>query len=220
MLRPRTIKYGDREVPVIERGWRSSGGRPPYPQTYALKPGQRWKTAPTTMKQSEHYVVLEDGVIIYPQDRIEGIDAIPVGAAIARELIAEGAQWAVWTECWGGLVLVGPDLVCVDKSGEIGDLFDRLRAANTNRWGGTPDAVAQFANGRVAMRDGKRASKDFLQKNQHEFARAAERLLGDNLDLAVVEWAYPPVLGLRAAVLSGTDVGLRRRANGRSPNIM
>ena len=70
----RTIQYGDRIVPVQVREW-VSGERLPYRKTYALKPGQHWRDAPETQKQSEHYVHLTDG------------QSIPVGAMIARELV-------------------------------------------------------------------------------------------------------------------------------------
>src|ERR1700722_5123572 len=187
----RTIRYGDRMVPIIERHWKTSGGKPPYPKTYALKPGQHWKDAPLTMDQWEHYVMLDETVISYATDATTEVKAIPVGAAIARELIEEGAAQAVWTECWGrGTVLVGPDLICVERAGALGLLLNQLRSANGNRWSGLPDAVALFNDGHIAFREGKRAKNDSLQPQQHEFARVAEKILGEKLDLAVVEWAY------------------------------
>src|SRR3972149_8731295 len=100
MTTARTIKYGDTEVPVTERFWKAAE-RLPYRKTYSLKPGQHWKEAAVTSAQWEHYVLLDNG------------EAVPVGAVIARELLAEGASSAVFTELWGSLVLVGPDLVCV-----------------------------------------------------------------------------------------------------------
>ncbi len=77
MTTARTIKYGDEEVPVIERFWKPAE-RLPYRKTYSLKPGQYWKEAAVTSAQWEHYVLLDGG------------EAVPVGAVIARELLADG----------------------------------------------------------------------------------------------------------------------------------
>ena len=51
-----------------------------------------------------------------------------------------------------------------------------------------PDVIALFPDGRVAMREAKVRRKDRLSKTQHPFARVARTLLGDRLDLAVIEW--------------------------------
>lgn len=188
----RTIRYGDKHVPVVERDWKSDGGKSPYPETHKLKVGEHWKDGWTENKFSEHYVLLEGDVIVYPEDRQFGLKYIPAGAAIARELKAEGALWAIWTDCFSAgreLSIVGPDLVCVEKTGDIGELLESLRAANGGSWRGTPDAMALFPDGRVAFRDAKRARNDSLQETQHNFARAAERVLGERAEFAVVEWA-------------------------------
>ena len=171
-----TIRYGDDQVPVIERTWRVAPLEP-YRKTYVLKPGQRWTDAPTTPKQWEHYVQLDDGT------------SIPVGAAICRELMASGAISAVFTEMWGGLVLVGPDLVCVGCDGEIGAVLKALRSANGGLLGGLPDVIGIFPDGRIAMREAKNiGAKDRLGPKQHAIAREARRLFGQRLDLAVVQW--------------------------------
>ena len=62
---------------------------------------------------------------------------------------------------WPSRRRTGGRLLWVEKPDHIGDLFAALPGANNNRWGGAPDAVARFADGRVAMRDGKPAAKDF-----------------------------------------------------------
>ena len=85
---PQTILWGDDQVPVLQRDWLRHATRLPYRKTYRLKVGERWHDASTTEAQWEHYVELLD-------------DVIPAGAVIARELIAEGAVTALWTECWG-----------------------------------------------------------------------------------------------------------------------
>jgi hypothetical protein len=179
-MNQRTVLYGDDQVRVMERSW-VSPSRLPYRKTYGLKPGQHWKEAPVTPEQWEHYV-LRDG------------EPVPVGAVIASELLAEGASVAVFTELWGGVVLVGADLVCVAEEGEIRELLDSLRVATGSRLlGGLPDVIGIFPDGRVAMRAAKNiGAKDRVGPKQHAFARAAQRLLGNRLDLAVVEWGRQP----------------------------
>ena len=171
-----TIRFGDDEVPVQERCWPCAPASP-YRKTYKLKPGDRWCDAPTTNEQFEWYVDLDGEVM-------------PVGAAIARELIGEGATWVCFTELWGGAVLVGPDLVCQPLTGPPAALLDRLRTANGGRLGGLPDVIGEWPDGRVVMREAKTPkSHDRLRANQHSFARSARLLLGDSLDLAVVSWS-------------------------------
>lgn len=173
----KTIIYGDREVPVFERPWRVAV-RSPYRKTYKLKPGEHWAEAPVTHNQFENYVLLDDG------------QTIPVGAAIARELMSEGAKSAVFTELWHGLVLVGPDLICISQDHEdFKELLANLRTANGGRFRGLPDVIACFSDGRIVMREAKNlAAKDRLNAPQHEFARAAYQLLGERLDLGVIQW--------------------------------
>ncbi len=179
MTASRTIKYGDEDAPVIERRSWPIAERQPYRKTYSLKAGQHWREREVTPAQWEHYVLLDGG------------ETVPVGAVIARELMAEGASSAVFTELWGGVVLVGPDLVCVSEEGAIRDLLDALRAATGGSLGGLPDVIAVFPDGRIVMREAKNvAAKDRLGPKQHAFARVARKLFGDRLDLAVVEWGF------------------------------
>ncbi len=148
----------------------------PYYRTDQLKPGLRWGDMSTAGNYREHYVQLADG-------------PVPVGVMIARELMDAGAAAAVCTDLTlGRIVLIAPDLVCVPLQGALGRVLEELFVANGNRWSGLPDAVGIFPDGRVAFREAKVANKDRLNKNQHDFARAARVLLGDRLDLAVVEW--------------------------------
>jgi hypothetical protein len=110
---------------------------------------------------------------------------------IARELRDEGATLAVLTDLTlGELRLLDPDLFCVEPQPPLAELLQRLHFANGGRWAGLPDAIGLFPGGRVAMREAKVAKKDRLNKPQHTFARAARALLGDKLDLAVIEWGY------------------------------
>ena len=178
MPEAKRIAFGDLEVPVLERAWNTTAERLPYRKTYGLKPGQLWTDAPSTPDQWEYYVLLEDG-------------PVPVGAVIARELITEGATSAVFTEMWGGLVLVGPDLVCVEENGDISKILDELRTAMNGKLGGLPDVIACFSDGRIAMREAKHITakyKDRLGPKQHALARVAQGLFGERLDLAIVEW--------------------------------
>lgn len=170
-----TIRYGSTDVPLLERDWpevRADG----YRKTYSLRPGQHWLEADVSDKQGELYTSI-DG------------DVVPVGAAIARELLAEGATWACFTELWHGLVIMGADLVCVSPNGEAGQLIDQLRRANGGALAGLPDVIAGFADARVAMREAKaRKTGDRLQHAQHVMADVARAVLGERLNLAVVEW--------------------------------
>jgi hypothetical protein len=53
--------------------------------------------------------------------------------------------------------------------------------------GGFPDVVGARGTS-VMMREMKLSRRDRLNANQHEFARVAQAMLGERLDLAVVEW--------------------------------
>ncbi|CAB4365429.1 MAG: hypothetical protein F2681_15010 [Actinobacteria bacterium] len=171
----RTIRYGNAEVRLIERDW-DVADRANYRMTYRLTPGEHWRDAPESDGQFEYYVNLDGEVM-------------PVGVAIARELLAEGADWACFTELWGKFVIVGADLICQPLAGPVGELIDQLRAANGDRLGGLPDVLAGFPDGQIAMREAKTPrSADRLRANQHRFADVARMVLGDRLDLAVVEW--------------------------------
>lgn len=150
----------------------------PYYRTDLLRPGDNWRDAPIRGNYTEHYVQLPDG-------------PVPVGVLIARELRDQGATIAACTDLTlGELRLIDPDLFCIEPPTPLAELLASLRAANEGRWAGLPDAVAIFANGRVAFREAKVAKKDRLNPPQHAFARVARRLLGQKLDLAAVEWGY------------------------------
>lgn len=174
----RTIKYGEDLVPLLERPWKRRKSMTPYYRLERMKPGQNWRDMTDLCKFTENYVQLDDG-------------PVPVGVMIARELRAEGAIVAVCTDMTSRrLTLVRPDLICVETSPPLSELFARLRTANKGSLSGLPDAVAIFPEGRVVMREAKVAKKDRLNRTQHAFAPVARQLLGDNLDLAVVEWGY------------------------------
>lgn len=165
-------------MPVEVRYWKRRREMRPYFRTDLLKPGQSWSDAPTVGGYTEHYV------------RLDG-QTLPVGVAIARELLREGAIEAVCTDLTlGRLRLIDCNLICVEATTAISEILQTLHAANGNRWAGLPDAIGIFPDGRIALREAKVAKKDRLNKPQHEFARAARGVLGVRLDLAVVEWGY------------------------------
>jgi hypothetical protein len=181
----RTIMYGDIEVPVLERNWQ--GGSEPYRYVIYLKPGQRWHDAKVTPNKlpTECYVQTPEG-------------SIPPGALAARELLAEGASLAVWTDTWShSAVFMSPDLICVELTGELWDMLQKIKAATHNRWSGLPDAIAVFPDGRIVMREMKfvgrdkrthRLGRDKLTERQHAFARVIESLFPGRIEFGVIEW--------------------------------
>lgn len=172
-----TILWGDEEVPVLERGWQ--GETKPYRYVNRLKPGQKWTDAvvssnPQNRPATERYIQQPEGWV-------------PPGVLAARELLAEGASLAVWTDLWGHqAVFMSPDLVCVKVEGELWDVLQEIKAA-LGKWSGLPDAIALFPDGRIVMRDMK-AGRDKLQETQHAFARTARGLFPGRIEFGVVEW--------------------------------
>src|ERR1700694_5728500 len=129
-----TARWGDDDVPVIERSWPRHPNRLPYRKTYRLAPGDNWRDVATTDAQWEHYVQVEQEII-------------PAGAMIAHELMAEGAVTALWTECWGSQpVFISGDLRCVQCDGALRDILLTIRERN-GRWAGLPDVVVLFPAG-------------------------------------------------------------------------
>jgi hypothetical protein len=173
-----TILYGDVAVPVHSRSWKS-GPRIPYKKTYSLKPGQHWKEAGETPKQSENYVLQEDGT------------QIPVGALIAKEFLEDGAECAYFIEMWHGVVFVGPDLVCVDPP-EIAKTFLKEMKHALGNLRGLPDAIGFYRDGKIRLHEAKHAgTKDKLQPSQHHFAKVARSIYGGKVEFGVTEWGYP-----------------------------
>ena len=184
----RITQFGSAPVPVLRREWQRAPLQP-YRRTYDLMPGQSWFDAETTDKQREHYALNHDGI------------AVPVGAMVARELKAEGADEAAFMEIWGGgkkAQLVDEDLVCVaqlvngmidclDSHAETGRLLAPVIGARGGL-AGFPDVIAVFPDGRIALREVKRARKDAVQETQHAAADRLRELFGRRLDLALVEW--------------------------------
>jgi hypothetical protein len=181
-LSDRTIQYGDVQVPLLSRPWQCvNGGRSAtlYHRIEIMKPGECWSDmADPNCKYNEYYVVLD-------------AKPLPVGVMIARELEGEGAIVAFCTDgTMDRYRFVNTNLICVKPEPPLSQILEGLRTANRGSFRGLPDAIGIFPDGRVAMREAKVAKKDRLNRNQHAFARAAHKMLGERLDLAVVEWGY------------------------------
>ena len=172
--------YGDMSVPVLERNWQGRVER--YRYVIHLKQGETWQDARLSSNPqkpaTECYVQTPEG-------------SIPPGALAARELAAEGASLAVWTDTWCGgyrAVFMSPDLRCVPLTGELLEMLQKIKAATGNRWSGLPDAIAVFPDGRIVMREMKFVGKDKLRKTQHAFARLARSLFPGRIEFGVIEW--------------------------------
>jgi hypothetical protein len=181
-LGDRTILYGDTQVSLLSRPWKCvNGGRSAtlYHRIEIMKPGQCWSDmADPHCKYNEYYVIL-DG------------KPLPVGVMIARELEEQGAMVALCTDgTMDRYRFVNTSLICVQPEPPLSHVLEQLRIANGGSFRGLPDVVGIFPDGRIALREAKVAKKDRLNKNQHAFARVARRVLGERLDLAVVEWGY------------------------------
>jgi hypothetical protein len=178
-VRAATILWGDEHVPILERYWQ--GHSEPYRYVVRLNPGERWLDAkvssnPQNNPARERYVQLPEG-------------AVPPAVLAVRELVAEGASLAVWTDCWSGrAVFMSPELVCVQLTRELWEILQKIKVAMGNRWSGLPDAIAVFPDGRIVMRDMKFAGKDKLTKTQHAFARIARSLFPGRIEFGVIEW--------------------------------
>jgi hypothetical protein len=130
-----------------------------------------------TPNQFENYVLSETG-------------PMPVGSIIAKEFLAVGAEEAYFTEMWHGLVLMSCDLVCVAITGRVAAFITAMNR-ELGRLRGLPDVLAFFPDGRISLREAKNAgAKDKLQQGQHEFARAARRVFGSQVDFGVIEWGH------------------------------
>jgi hypothetical protein len=163
------------------RSVRCRWGTPPSSQTAFWNPSLRLS------KLSEKQIVTDSQ---FEHLALINGEAIPVGVAIAAELVREGADWAYCSELWGSLVLVDHAGWCVPVEGPVAEVLGQLRDANDGSLSGLPDVIG-LRGETVILREAKRRDHDKVQPQQHKFARAAQRLLGPNLDLAVVEWDLP-----------------------------
>lgn len=144
-----------------------------------MKPGQRWADmADVTCKYNEYYVK-HDG------------EQLPVGVMIAREFEQQGALVAVCTDLTlGRFRVLDTATICIIPVPPLSNILEDLRAANGGKLTGLPDAIGVFPDGRVVLYDGKVAKKDCLNVNQHAFANAIRKALGNRFEFGVVEWGY------------------------------
>lgn len=167
-------------MPVWYRPWqRSATGIDGFRMISELRPGQHWSE-----------VRVEPNMVEALAD-VDG-DALPVGVAIAAELVRDGADWAYCTELFGNrpVVLLDHSARCVTAVEPVQRLLNQLREANGSL-AGLPDVIA--ASGDVVVfREAKQARKDRLTPTQHTMARTARRLFGFRVDLAVIEWNLQP----------------------------
>ena len=182
-----TGQYGCAVVPVLRRNWRCAP-KQPYRRTYDLKPGQSWFDADTSDGMSERYILDDAGL------------AVPVGVMVARELKAEGATEAALVELWQDAAVVVDEtlfcvgrlrdgsLVCAASHAETGKILSRILEKCDGRLGGFPDVIGVFPDGRIALREVKRAGKDKVQENQDAMADILRELFGHRAGLALVEW--------------------------------
>jgi hypothetical protein len=121
------------------------------------------------------------------------VQYIPAEAAIARELLAQGAEWAIFSDCFThGRTFVLPGLKCVEPQGELAAMLDQLREVTSRpNLGGLPDVVAKLANGMLTFREAKYVTKkyrDVWGPKQEDMATRAMELWPGKIDVAIVEW--------------------------------
>jgi hypothetical protein len=93
---------------------------------------------------------------------------------------------------------MSPDLICVELTGELRDMPQKIKVATHNGWSGLPDAIAVFPDGRIVMREMKfvrrdkrirRLGRDKFTDKQHAFAGVAESLFPGRIEFGVIESA-------------------------------
>ena len=174
-----TRKWGSQiaKVQFVEL-W--EGVNSPYRRLANLKPGQSWFDLPEEKKESasQHFV-----------KQLKG-DSIPPEAAAAQMLISEGAEEAYVIENWHGIGVMSHDLRGVNKEGcKVWDLIEKYKQHSGRKYGGGfPDVVAYWSDGSVSMCEVKIKNKDDLNNNQKRGVESYVAILGDKLDLRIIEW--------------------------------
>jgi len=130
---------------------------------------------------------------------------------MAAELIREGADWAYDVENWGGpLTLRDDSAECVARlkpRWRDEKMFDRQESPGLAEFVaivepllrrhrsvyGFPDVVG--ARGTTVIMREMKCPPDKLNRNQHAFARVAQAMLGERLDLAEVVWGQTKASG-------------------------
>jgi hypothetical protein len=115
---------------------------------------------------------------------------IPVGALIARESMAAGAQVAAFSKLWAGqCVLVDHEPICISDNPALVAVLDDISAETSGRLGGLPDVMRVFSDRTVALRETRNvAIEDRLGPKQHALADLLRKNSVGRLYLAVVEW--------------------------------
>jgi hypothetical protein len=169
------MKFGDRDIQETTFQWEVAP-LVPMRKLYALNVGQHVDEAPTTENQHELWVMWDGR-------------PIPAGAALCRELQSD-MNWIFFTETWGGQIrFFDAHLFRRPMEEPWQTVMGELIAANGGRIGGLPDVIGQRNDGTVVLCELKaRASKDRLQRNQHDFANAAVSALGERVELMVAIW--------------------------------
>ena len=178
-----TIAYGSQDVPVVERPQWQPVFRCPYRRLRELTPTTTWfdLNPPSPDKLWETHVAQPTGTAMHP------------GVLAAQELINTGARHAYVVEAWDGRNgVMRADLHGASADEPIHGLIDRFMKANEGRLGGFPDVVAFWDDGRVSLQELKLHRKDQLKAKQHAAADCLRSLLGDRLDLKVLEWGQAP----------------------------
>lgn len=192
------------KIPTLRRYWHSTGTNVPYRGIHDLKVGEFWwSDNPRPTKFTQHYVSIRDleagssdlehQPLLYEEDIARGLDYIPAEAAIARELLALGAEWAIFSDCFAGSrTFLQPNLLCVQPQGELLAILEKLRETTSRpKLGGLPDVVAKLKDGSIAFREAKYVTKkyrDVWGPKQEDMANAAMRLWPGKVDVAIVEW--------------------------------
>ena len=189
---------------ALRRYWQSTGTSVQYHGIHDLKIGDLWwsdNARPT--KFTQHYVSirgleagaedLERRPVVYEEDIVRGVQYIPAEAAIARELLAQGAEWAIFSDCFThGRTFVLPDLRCIEPQGELAAMLHQLREVTSRpNLDGLPDVIAKLANGMLAFREAKYVTKkyrDVWGPKQENMASTAMELWPGKIDVAIVEW--------------------------------
>ena len=154
-------QFGDDTVPVIETVLPVKNEE--YRNIFRLSVGQHFDEATVAPKQYAHYQTLGDGRVI------------PVEALVARQMFdTHAVSSAVFTECWmSRVVIFDTTLTCV-AAGQcrtrlhgdtpVKELLHEIQDLNGGTLAGIPDVIALGSDGRVFLRDVKRAGKEIYAK--------------------------------------------------------
>lgn len=155
------------------------GLRSPWRRLSKLLPDQSWfdLPEPDIESQNQIYVIQDTSPPIPPE------------AMAAKELVTAGATEALVVENWLGIGVMNHQLIGVRPEHRIWKLIEAYKSASGKQGGGGfPDVVAFWPNQMVSMCEVKVKGKDRLNRNQIEGVRHLRSMLGERLDLRVLEW--------------------------------